>query len=158
MNRYEIRDNAPGSWYTCHIYDTETPDVIGNYVSRFHAQQILDDLNAPATPEPTTPEENVWESDANSTPEHRAFTNSLAAPARLRNTLALAAIAFLAVTSSALADHTQCYQSGVTGEGFPVISCPAEGTRYYVDMDGTDGTLGTEGDGRWIEIVSDRQS
>jgi hypothetical protein len=63
-----------------------------------------------------------------------------------------AALAFLAVTSSALADHTQCYQSGHTGEGFPVISCPAEGTTYYVDLDGTDGTLGTEGDGRWIEI------
>jgi hypothetical protein len=68
------------------------------------------------------------------------------------STLALAALAFLAVTSSALADHTQCYQSGTTGEGFPVISCPEEGATYYIDMDGTDGTLGTEGDGRWIEI------
>jgi hypothetical protein len=94
----------------------------------------------PTTPEPTTPEVTA------ESPAFRAFVS------RVEKSFLVAALAFLAVTSSALADHTQCYQSGHTGEGFPVISCPAEGTTYYVDLDGTDGTLGTEGDGRWIEI------
>jgi DNA-directed RNA polymerase subunit RPC12/RpoP len=61
--------------------------------------------------------------------------------------IATAALLFLSVTS-----HSACYQAGVTGEGFPVITCPLEGATYYVDLDGTDGSRGTENDGRWIKI------
>jgi hypothetical protein len=45
-----------------------------------------------------------------------------------------------------------CYQMAETGEGFPVMACPEDGAMYYIDLDGSDGTLGTAGDGRWIAL------
>lgn len=45
-----------------------------------------------------------------------------------------------------------CLQIDVTGEGFPVMYCAGDGMTYYIDLDGIDGLLGTEGDGRWVAV------
>jgi hypothetical protein len=58
---------------------------------------------------------------------------------------ALALVAFVVLAAGAEA----CWQSGHTGEGFPVMSCE-DGATYYVDMDG-DG-LSQDTVGRWVEI------
>lgn len=44
-----------------------------------------------------------------------------------------------------------CTVVSLTGEGFPVAHC-ADGSYAYQDLDGTDGSLGTVGDGRWVTL------
>jgi hypothetical protein len=48
-----------------------------------------------------------------------------------------------------------CTIVGDTGpdEGFPVAHC-ADGSYVYADLDGSDGALGTVGDGRWLDATA----
>jgi hypothetical protein len=43
-----------------------------------------------------------------------------------------------------------CTVVGRVTEGFPLAHC-ADGSWMYQDLDGSDGSLGTEGDGRWLD-------
>lgn len=47
-----------------------------------------------------------------------------------------------------------CVIVGTTGpdEGFPVAHC-ADGSYLYSDLDGSDGSRGTVGDGRWLDAT-----
>jgi hypothetical protein len=74
--------------------------------------------------------------------------------ARVRAAAPVAALAlFLSVTTThAAPDLTACYPAGATSEGFPVVHCPLTGSTYYIDMDGSDGTLGHQDDGRWMQL------
>jgi hypothetical protein len=76
------------------------------------------------------------------------------ARANLLKSASIAALAlFLSVTAThAAPDLTACFPAGTTGEGFPVVHCPLTDSTYYIDLDGSDGTLGHQDDGRWIEL------
>lgn len=80
--------------------------------------------------------------------------------ARVRGVATIAALSLALLTTHASAQTmgasaptmTACYQIADSGEGFPQVYCPLTGHAYYQDMDGTDGALGTAGDGRWVQL------